>query len=284
MIFARRTASAAAISCWRGGHGSTPVGRTRNPCCCTPKAWRSSADGCGRWRRCWPSASASPLQDGDISAAEALLSRLQALAEDADKSDVAHTSLALSRCRVLMAKGEAMAAALRLDTLAAEQERCGEWLFAVRLRLLQAQALWQANAPEQAVAVSVPALRRAVRQKLLRSLLDGGPALASLLQLIAKRGAAGAEFSADLTQLLAHFAAAGIPLSAGRAAPPDVRLTERERQTLRLIAEGYSNKGMARELGISAETVQVAPQAAVTKSCRSAAASRRSTRRASGSC
>lgn len=106
------------------------------------------------------------------------------------------------------------------------------------------------------MAVGVPALRRAMRQKLLRSLLDGGPALASLLQLIAKRGAAGAKFSADLTQLLAHFAAAGIPLSAGRAAPPDVRLTERERQTLRLIAEGYSNKGMARELGISAETVK----------------------------
>lgn len=196
------------------------------------------------------------LQDGDTSAAEALLSRLQALASDADKSDVAHASLALSHSRVLMAKGEATAAAQRLDTLAAEQERCGEWLFAVRLRLLQARALWQANALEQAVAVGVPALRRAIRQKLLRSLLDGGPDLASLLQLIAKRGAAGAEFSADLTQLLAQFAAAGIPFSAGCAAPPDVRLTERERQTLRLIAEGYSNKGMARELGISAETVK----------------------------
>ena len=33
-------------------------------------------------------------------------------------------------------------------------------------------------------------------------------------------------------------------------------MTEREQQTLSLIADGYSNKGVARELGISAETVK----------------------------
>lgn len=33
-------------------------------------------------------------------------------------------------------------------------------------------------------------------------------------------------------------------------------MTERERQTLQLIAEGHSNKGIARTLGISVETVK----------------------------
>jgi LuxR family maltose regulon positive regulatory protein len=56
--------------------------------------------------------------------------------------------------------------------------------------------------------------------------------------------------------LLSRFAAAGIVIDTARPQPPALRLTEREQQTLRLIADGYSNKGVARELGISAETVK----------------------------
>ena len=62
--------------------------------------------------------------------------------------------------------------------------------------------------------------------------------------------------TADIAALLSRFAAAGIVIDTARPQPPALRLTEREQQTLRLIADGYSNKGVARELGISAETVK----------------------------
>ena len=54
---------------------------------------------------------------------------------------------------------------------------------------------------------------------------------------------------------LARLASAPPPVP-GRPVT-DVDLTERERQTLALIAEGYSNKLIARELGISDGTVKI---------------------------
>jgi LuxR family maltose regulon positive regulatory protein len=63
-------------------------------------------------------------------------------------------------------------------------------------------------------------------------------------------------FSEALAQHLARFSAAGVLPLTSRRAPAQLRLTEREQQTLGLIAEGYSNKEIARALGITAETVK----------------------------
>ena len=52
----------------------------------------------------------------------------------------------------------------------------------------------------------------------------------------------------------AVLAAAGHPISRYRAGGP-AGLTSREAEVLRLLAEGHSNKGIARELGISPKTV-----------------------------
>ncbi|MEB6462974.1 LuxR C-terminal-related transcriptional regulator [Raoultella ornithinolytica] len=199
---------------------------------------------------------ANALHAGDRAAADSLLRRLQGLSLGAEKNDVVSACLTLSQSRMLMADGQPLAAARQLDTLAAEQERGGEWLFAVRLRLIQAVALWRAGERERAITVGIPTLHRAFQQKLWRSLLDGGEEMASLLVATRQRGGHDEVFSDALTQHLARFNAAGILPTVSRRAPAQLRLTEREQQTLELIAEGYSNKEIARALGITAETVK----------------------------
>ena len=192
------------------------------------------------------------LHAGDKLAADALLLRLQTLSQ----TEAAGGYIALSQSRLLIAAGEPQAAARLLDTLAGVRETSGEWLFAVRLRLKQALALWRAGEREQAMAVCRPALARALRQGLWRSLLEGREEMAALLAEMHKHGAADDALTADIVALLSRFAAAGIVIDTARPQPPALRLTEREQQTLRLIANGHSNKGVARELGISAETVK----------------------------
>ncbi|MEE7535291.1 AAA family ATPase [Klebsiella huaxiensis] len=198
---------------------------------------------------------AMSLLAGDRPTAEALLYRLQGL-NQMQQQDAVGGYIALSESRLLYAYGEPLAAARQLDKLASVREHNGEWLFAVRLRLMQALALWRAGALEQAVVVGRPALSRALHQGLLRSLLEGGAEMASLLSEILKRSGPDDNLAVDTPSLLSHFATAGIATDANRPQPSALRLTEREQQTLRLIAEGYSNKGVARELGISAETVK----------------------------
>lgn len=192
------------------------------------------------------------LHAGDKLAAEALLLRLQTLSQ----TEAAGGYIALSQSRLLIAAGEPLAAARLLDTLAGVRETSGEWLFAVRLRLRQALALWRAGEREQAMTICRPALARALHQGLWRSLLEGREEMAALLAEIHKRGAADDALTADIAAVLSRFAAADIAIDSARPQPPALRLTEREQQTLRLIADGYSNKGVARELGISAETVK----------------------------
>ncbi|MDS6632679.1 hypothetical protein QYS46_27495 [Klebsiella michiganensis] len=62
--------------------------------------------------------------------------------------------------------------------------------------------------------------------------------MAALLAEMHKRGAADDALTADIVALLSRFAAAGIVIDTARPQPPALRLTEREQQTLRLIASG----------------------------------------------
>ena len=192
------------------------------------------------------------LHAGDKQAAEALLLRLQSLSQ----TESVGGYITIGQSRLLIAAGEPLAAARLLDTLAGVRESSGERLFAVRLRLRQALALWRAGERELAMAICRPALARALHQGLWRSLLEGREEMAALLAEIHKRGAADDALTADIAVLLSRFAAAGIVIDSARQQPLALRLTEREQQTLSLIADGYSNKGVARELGISAETVK----------------------------
>lgn len=196
------------------------------------------------------------LNAGEQDNARRQLSVLQQLACEprAAENAIAGWHMGMSESRVLLAEGNAMAAATRLTPLIDEQERCGEWLAATRSRLLQAVAFWRAGEVTQAMAVCTPALPRAVAQKMQRTMLDAGPDLLALLTRLREQNAGDIAFAQVI-------ASAGVMLMSNGISPwvaenDGLRLTEREQQTLRLIAEGHSNKGIARTLGISAETVK----------------------------
>lgn len=159
--------------------------------------------------------------------------------------------------RLLLAEGDALTAATKLTSLINEQERCGEWLAATRSRIQQAVAFWRAGDEKQAIAACIPALPRAVAQKMQRTLLDGGPELLALLSRLREQPHSDTTFNAVTASAGAMMMSQGIlPLPTHEAASEGLRLTEREQQTLQLIAEGHSNKGIARTLGISVETVK----------------------------
>lgn len=196
------------------------------------------------------------LNAGEQDNARRQLSVLQQLAREprAAENAIAGWHTGMCESRVLLAEGDALAAATRLTPLIAGQERCGEWLAATRSRLLQAVAFWRAGDATQAMAVCTPALPRAVAQKMQRTLLDAGPDLLALLTRLREQNAGDSAFAQVIASAGAMLMSNGI--SPWAATHDGLRLTEREQQTLRLIAEGHSNKGIARTLGISVETVK----------------------------
>lgn len=109
----------------------------------------------------------------------------------------------------------------------------------------------------------------------------GSPAWAALLPELAPRGWAALPADASPAELLAGVlgAAAGLavlpPALVGRVPDEDddppgraadvVTLTPRERDVLALLAEGLSNKRVARDLGVSESTVKFHVQAVYSK-------------------
>lgn len=180
------------------------------------------------------------LKTGETDEARRLLTQLEqrVQAAQAESEDVLCWYVARCQSHLLIATGELLAAAEILSALVLAQEQRGEALLALQSRLLLAVTLWRAGETERAADSCKPLLQRAVQQQLLRSLLDAGPALPLLL--------AHMRAQQVLDMLPQRDTAGSSPL----------RLTEREQQILRLIAEGLSNKSIARPLGISVETVK----------------------------
>lgn len=145
-----------------------------------------------------------------------------------------------------------MMVAEALHAVMLEQEHCGESLAATRSRLLLPVVLWRTGETEQAIAVCKPAILRAVKQHLHRSLLDAGPEWLLLLRHIHQQQTSDTMFNHAIAALWTTLA----PSLPDNTSPIASRLTEREHQTLQLIADGFSNKEIARALGISAETVK----------------------------
>ncbi|MDV7213454.1 helix-turn-helix transcriptional regulator, partial [Azotobacter beijerinckii] len=92
-------------------------------------------------------------------------------------------------------------------------------------------------------------LQLGLRENLLCSLTDAGPALLPLLT----RCAAAEAGSGDLPGYIALLRER---LGGEDCVEPPFSLSERESQTLRLVAAGQSNKEIARSLDISVETVK----------------------------
>ncbi|TBV06599.1 LuxR C-terminal-related transcriptional regulator [Stutzerimonas kirkiae] len=200
------------------------------------------------------------LLQGDYPAAEQLQQQLERLAPlariDAEhpcQRAIAQHAL-LGRSRLLLAAGQAAQAAKLLGRLVAEQESRHDWLAAARLRVLWARALWQADESDKACTALQPALRLAGRQRLERSLLDAGDELLPLLSRLQKKLPARHETGEILARLLERHPQADERQRQGHTTRQG--LSERECQALRLVAEGQSNKEIARSLDISTETVK----------------------------
>ncbi len=127
----------------------------------------------------------------------------------------------------------------------ADDERDGQPLEGLRARAHWACTLWNAGHTRHAAEVMVPVLEVGQGQGLQQTLLDAGPCLTPLLE-------ACAALKPSLKPYAQHV------LRTGPGGEPSVALSlsERERQTLHLVARGQSNKEIARSLDISSETVK----------------------------
>ncbi|WP_437432919.1 LuxR C-terminal-related transcriptional regulator [Yokenella regensburgei] len=182
---------------------------------------------------------------GDILRVKQTMGELSSLARD-KQNRVADWCRAVTQSHLLLLDNAPLCAAATLEPLVAEQEACTEWHFALRTRLLQAVALWRAGEVERAALTCQPALLKIKEHQMLQCLRDAGPDLLALLVRMRE--------SRRFSTLVAELETLpGSPVTPETGAP---RLTEREQQTLRLIANGDSNKAIARTLGISVETVK----------------------------
>ena len=114
---------------------------------------------------------------------------------------------------------------------------------------VQFLALSVSDAPEDVIAV----IRAGARGYITKTISGG-----ELLQAVYRVAAGDAVFSPRLAGfVLDAFAQGSIGAGTGRGLDPELdQLSPREREVLRLIARGYTYKEVARDLTISAKTVE----------------------------
>ncbi|WP_312932037.1 LuxR C-terminal-related transcriptional regulator [Pseudomonas sp.] len=146
---------------------------------------------------------------------------------------------------LLSGQGQHTEAAQAWALLVADDERDGQLLPALRVRAQWALSLWCDGKTQRATEALLPVLALGQRQGLQQTLLDAGPSIAPLLEACLSLKPSFKDYVQQLLQT-ATGAAPGLTLI----------LSERESQTLQLVARGQSNKEIARSLAISSETVK----------------------------
>ncbi|WP_321946221.1 LuxR C-terminal-related transcriptional regulator [Paraburkholderia sp. J10-1] len=149
-----------------------------------------------------------------------------------------------------------------IESLRMALARCermqGNYL-ALRLRTLLAVAWLSAGEPSRALETFREVADIAAPTGIYRSILDQGAAVGPLLRMAHERMRSAArtpEVTAWLDRLIEGWRAMYEPQSKPRREGEREPLSSRERNIVELIAQGQSNKEIARTLGITPETVK----------------------------
>jgi LuxR family maltose regulon positive regulatory protein len=140
---------------------------------------------------------------------------------------------------------------------------------ALRLRTLLSLAWLNAGEPDRALEIFVEVAAVAAPAGVYQSMIDHGPQIGPLLMLAhdSARVSVGKapEIAAWLDRLLDSWRAQHEPDSMPLRESERDRLSTRERDIVELIAQGQSNKEIARTLGITPETVKTHIKSLFTK-------------------
>jgi LuxR family maltose regulon positive regulatory protein len=167
----------------------------------------------------------------------------------------------ITSARLLHAQGRPHEALQLLEGPREAAEANGRTRDLIEILSLRALAQWAANEKERAVGTLAEALISAAPEGYVRTFVDEGPPMATLLSEVLKARKKGRTDSLrrvpahHLRKLLAVLDqnAAGATPSAGGLSDP---LTERESEVLHLIASGKNNRQISSELFVSVGTVK----------------------------
>jgi LuxR family maltose regulon positive regulatory protein len=200
------------------------------------------------------------LREGRLAQAQRSVERLEALLpgeppQERNTLAEAWHLMRAARSRVLLARGQPVQAMAEIEAVVAAWRAGGMAYSEARGRIVLALACDSAGRPAAAVQAMAQALAYGQRQGLLRSIVDEGEPARRLVLAVQRERVAGLD-AAYLAQLLAAFGPVDTPDAANTAAAPAARLSAREVEILDFIAQGLSNKEIARALGVAPETIK----------------------------
>jgi LuxR family maltose regulon positive regulatory protein len=168
-------------------------------------------------------------------------------------TDLAKThELPLSQARVHLARGEPASALAVLEPLRQQAEADGTENARLKIKALQAVALYERRKIEGAVQVLGEALTLAERGDMIRTFVDEGASMAQLLQEAASQGV----MSDYLRKLLAAFEAEKLGDIVTPTQPLVEPLSPRELEVLQLLAEDLTNREICERLYLALDTVK----------------------------
>lgn len=204
------------------------------------------------------------LAEGRIAEASACVAQLDQLAAP-NRAPAQSVSPEIETCRALgtaflaLAQNRTQDAAESLGAaLHSVERRHGDYL-ALRLRTVLALVWLSANERSRAVETFREVLSVAARAGIYRSILDQGPEIGALLQAVREETRCTAQTKETMVyidRLLDGWRALYQPASKPERDAERESLSARERNIVELIAQGQSNKEIARTLGIAPETVK----------------------------